>query len=426
MTLAPAIGARAPSARDRGTVLDHAEVAFVFLTILLMSQALLPAVFAPEQPNEGPPWMRMMWFPIYGGTLLFAMLRLERMASVWITALATAPLIALAFISSEWSLLPDVSSRRALALTFTTAFGLYLAARFSWARLAEVVAAAFLLMALGSVVAALAFPSLGVESDIHAGAWKGLWLQKNAMGAAMVRGLLACACAAILVPERRTFWAAAAALCAGLVLLSTSMTAFMGMVVCLGSMAGVRMLRSGGLGVIALLWLALLGSAALLAAVVLAPDQFFALIGKDPTLTGRTDIWDAVLRRVAAEPGGHGFAAFWTAEQGPALYIQEEADWEVPNAHNGWLELLLWFGWTGVWMFAAHFALAVAATGRRLWSADGGAYWAVPVMLLFGLFSLSESTIMQWNNLSWVIYVATLAKLLQVATGPDRRTAAAP
>ena len=426
MTFAPAIGARAPYARERGTVLEHAEVTFVFLAILLMSQALLPALFAPEQPNEGPAWMRAMWFPIYGGTLLFAGLRLERMASVWIAALVTAPLILLAFASKEWSLLPDVSARRALALTFTTGFSLYLAARFSWARLAEVAGAAFLLMALGSVVAALAFPGLGVESDIHAGAWKGLWLQKNAMGAAMVRGLLACACAAILVPERRAFWAGAAALCAGLVLLSTSMTALMGLIVCLGSMAAVRMIRSGGLGLIAVLWLALLAGAGLLAAVLLAPDQFFALIGKDPTLTGRTDIWDAVLRRVAAEPGGHGFAAFWTAEQGPALYIQEEADWEVPNAHNGWLELLLWFGWTGVWMFGVHFALAIAATGKRLWSADGGAYWAVPVMLLFGLFSLSESTIMQWNNLSWVIYVATLAKLLQVSTGPERRMAAAP
>ena len=426
MTFAPAIGARAPYARERGTVLEHAEVAFVFLAILLMSQALLPALFAPEQPSEGPAWMRLMWFPIYAGTLLFTALRFERMGSVWIAAALTAPLILLAFISKEWSLLPDVTMRRALALTFTTGLGLYIAARFSWANLAELIGAAFLLTAVGSVIAALAFPGLGIESEIHVGAWKGLWLQKNAFGAAMVRALMACTCAAVLVPRRRVFWTGAAALCGGLVLLSTSMTALMGLIVCLGSVAAVRMIRSGGLGLIAVLWLALVAGGAMAAAVLLVPDQFFAAIGKDPTLTGRTDIWSAVLRRVAEEPSGHGFAAFWTAEDGPALYVQEEADWEVPNAHNGWLELLLWFGWTGVWTFAAHFALAVAATGSRLWSPDGGAYWAVPVMLLFGLFSLSESTIMQWNNLSWVIYVATLAKLLQVSTGPDRRTAAAP
>ena len=249
----------------------------------------------------------------------------------------------------------------------------------------------------------------------------------NALGAAMVRGTLACACAAVLAPRRRTLWTGAAVLCAALVLASTSTTGLLGLLLTLATLLGIRLLRSGVVGAVAAMWLGLVAAAVSVAGVLLlAPQLFFDLVGKDATLTGRTDIWEAVLRRVAAEPGGHGYAAFWSAESGPAVYVREEADWPVPNAHNGWLEMMLWFGYAGVWVFAAHYLVTLGGSLGRIWSRDGGAYFAMPSTLLFALFSLSESTIMQWNNLSWVLYVAALAKLLQVSTEPERRTSAAP
>ena len=38
-------------------------------------------------------------------------------------------------------------------------------------------------------------------------------------------------------------------------------------------------------------------------------------------------------------------------------------------------------------------------------------YWAVLSVLIFGMFSFSESTILQQNDLSWLIFVATASKL---------------
>ena len=426
MSVAYAPGVRAPAPAARATLLEAAEALFALAALFLMSNALLTPLFAGPDVVEEPGWMRTMWLPIYGALLLFCGIRAPRLGSIWLAAVLTAPLVALAFASVEWSLMPDVSTRRAVALTFTTLFGFYLAARYEWRALAELLATLFFALAVGSLVAAVAFPSFGVDASTHPGAWKGLWVEKNALGGAMVRGTLACACAAILSPPRRRLWIGAAVLCAALVLLSTSTTGLLGLLLVLSVIVAVRMLRSGGLGAVAVVWLAVVAGCAAASVALLAPDLFFEAVGKDPTLTGRTSIWEAVMRRVAEEPGGHGYAAFWSAEGGPREYIRIEADWPVPNAHNGWLEMLLWFGWVGLGLFAAHYAVTLAATARTVWSADAGAYFALPSVLIFALFSVSESTIMQWNNLSWVIYVATLAKLLQVSTGPERRTAAAP
>ena len=426
MTYAPAARVGAGPVPARATVLEAAETAFVLASLFLMSQALLTPLFSPPGALDEPTWMRLLWPPVYGGVLFFAAARAARLGSIWPAALLTAPLIVMALLSVDRSMFPDVTMRRSIALAFTTFFGLYLAARYDWRQLVELLAALFFTLAVGSLVASVAFPSFGVDASVHPGAWKGLWLEKNALGAAMVRGTLACACAAVLAPGRRWLWAAGALLCAGLVLASTSTTALLALLLVCATLLGLRMLRSGGVGAVAALWLGLAGVIGVAMLFLLAPELFFQLVGKDATLTGRTDIWDAVMRRVAAQPGGHGFAAFWSSESAPANYVRTEADWPVPNAHNGWLEMMLWFGYAGAWVFAAHYLVTLAACTTRIWSADGGAYFAVPSTLLFALFSLSESTIMQWNNLSWVLYVATLAKVLQVSSGPERRTSAAP
>ena len=47
------------------------------------------------------------------------------------------------------------------------------------------IALTFGILAVLSVFMALAVPSLGVDHDVHAGAWKGLWWEKNALGAVM-------------------------------------------------------------------------------------------------------------------------------------------------------------------------------------------------------------------------------------------------
>ena len=70
-------------------------------------------------------------------------------------------------------------------------------------------------------------------------------------------------------------------------------------------------------------------------------------LGKDPTLTGRTQIWKLVLGLHTNPWVGTGFESFWL---GPRLEKMRTAlpNFPVNEAHNGYLEVYLNLGWAGI------------------------------------------------------------------------------
>ena len=86
-------------------------------------------------------------------------------------------------------------------------------------------------------------------------------------------------------------------------------------------------------------------------------------------------------------------------------------EWGVPSAHNGWLETWLSIGAVGVAAFGIFFILTVILAFDRLRKGGTETYWVILSTVMFFAFSMSESTILQQNDLSWVMFVATSAKL---------------
>jgi O-antigen ligase len=83
------------------------------------------------------------------------------------------------------------------------------------------------------------------------------------------------------------------------------------------------------------------------------PDLMLDLIGKDPTLTGRTEIWGYVIQDISLKPLlGWGYFAFWIPSNPAAVEIGNAVQWVVPEAHNGLLEMLLHIGMVGTAIFA--------------------------------------------------------------------------
>ena len=195
---------------------------------------------------------------------------------------------------------------------------------------------------------------------------------------------------------------------------STSTTALLTLLLVAAMLPVIMAVRTGGAMGVAAVWLTLTAGAALVAATVFLPDLVFGAFGKDSTLTGRTDIWELVMLSIGERPVlGYGFGAYWfDPDHGPSAVIRDVLEWPVPNAHNGWLETLLGFGYVGLALFAVHLATALTAALVRLPSQPDG-YWALPFLAIFLVSSLSESSIIQQNSMAWVLYVATAAKLLQ-------------
>jgi O-antigen ligase len=271
----------------------------------------------------------------------------------------------------------------------------------------------FLALAVGSYVVSLAVPSLGANDPVHPGSWNGLWYEKNQMGGLMTHGALVCAVAAIFEPHRRALWLFGSALCVGAVVMTDSTTSLLGVAVALGSLIAMLILRRGGGVALTAVWAFVAGVGGFVALVALAPDLFFKLIGKDPSLTGRTEIWGAVLHQVQLQPWvGYGFGAVWTDPWGPAWFIRHEVKWSAPTAHNGWLDVLLQLGIVGLVLAALYFILtAVAASTRLLRGREG--LWAIPFIAIFALLSVSESTLLQYNGLPWLMYTLISAKLFE-------------
>jgi O-antigen ligase len=74
-------------------------------------------------------------------------------------------------------------------------------------------------------------------------------------------------------------------------------------------------------------------------------------LGKDPTLTGRTEIWAEVLTLPVSRLVGAGYESFWLGQRLQQVWARFP-DMLITEAHNGYLEMYLTLGWVGVSLLA--------------------------------------------------------------------------
>jgi len=88
-----------------------------------------------------------------------------------------------------------------------------------------------------------------------------------------------------------------------------------------------------------------------LCAVFLPEANLVQSLGRDPTLTGRTRIWAAVISVVRNPMLGAGFESFWTGDRLHKIWVLINEP-GIQEAHDGYLEVYLNLGWIGVALLA--------------------------------------------------------------------------
>jgi O-antigen ligase len=294
----------------------------------------------------------------------------------------------------------------------TTLAGLAIAARYDWDGLVQRLAFAFFLMAFVSLLIVIIKPSQGIMAVVYEGAWKGPFPEKNYLGGLMAKGLIVSMCAFAMRPSRGWLWIPAGLLCFFLVLMSTSKTALLISLFGILAFLAMRVFRRFPILRLPVLYLLVASITAFAVLFLTIPDELFGLIGKDATFTGRTDIWEQLIIAIKEKPVlGYGYGTFWQDPLGPSYNLRQTLQWGVPTAHNGWFETWLSSGMVGVIMFSILYIFTLILAFDRIKRGGVEAYWVVLSVLMFAMFSLSESTILQQNDLSWLIFVATSAKL---------------
>ena len=129
-------------------------------------------------------------------------------------------------------------------------------------------------------------------------------------------------------------------------------------------------------------------------------EEITYALGKDPTLTGRTELWETLFYVAQSKPiYGHGLGLF----QRPEIMHQYSLDfgWVAKSAHNSYLDLLLGIGWFGLLAFLKPLLEKififpfVKHNSYRVFSCT--------VIVTTLCFSFSESGALMSTSFNWII-----------------------
>lgn len=413
--------------RDRETSAVHPlEFFLLVVSLLVFSEGILPRLLSSDATSDGSALLRYLWLPIYA--LAFAGIvwkaRLVLQASIRLPFLMA--LLVLCAVSFTWSIDAGLTQRRSFAIIMTTAAGLFLGTRYSWKTMLRALAMVWLILALSSALTGLLVPDFGRDQTVHIGAWQGLFFEKNQLGGMMARAATVAAFLVLMDRKFRSVWMGLLIVCTLLVVLSTSITAILGLVIGLGAIGICALMKRGLATGLVTLWIGGLAAGVGIFVLVLVPDIVFQSLGRDMTLTGRTDIWITLIDYIQERPLlGYGYGAFWADGSDPGNWVRETLQWDAPTAHNSWIEVTLAMGFVGLGLLLADFVITVA---RALLSSVNTwvGVFALAFLAQFFLFSLSESASLQQNSIVWLIYVAIAAKLARRPKGIALITPARP
>lgn len=387
---------------------------FAFAVLLLSTGAGFSLSFSGSGTGSQTPVL-LLWLLAYGiggALVLDVLLRQRRRPSLppWLFLF-----LLLAVASGLWSETPSVTLRRSFALVGTTLVGLAIADRLPPVGVLEVIRRVTMVIAVASLVLYVLGDPRALD-EVHS-TLRGVVVTKNQLGRVMAVGLVACACLAYLNRARwRACLASGVSMAIALALTDSAgglLVSIIGLVA-IGALAVWRGQRSRvafGAAVIA-------GLGAVILAVPngISVEDVTGASGRDPTLTGRTEIWDESLRAARDRPlSGYGYGAFWGqggggVESGAAARIRARLAVPVANAHSGVLDVILDLGIPG----AIVALLVLAAAGRRgLHDARAGrADGALLRLLVVGLLlvaTATESGLLQENTFLTLLLVLAAA-----------------
>jgi len=313
--------------------------------------------------------------------------------------------------STLWSLVPEITLKSGIAFTGFTIFSFYVGARYEWRELSGLLRWGYTSLAIVSV---LRDPSVGRE-------FAGITSHKNAFGSLMVVSTalwyLHYSQGAKTQKER---WIAL-----GFMLFSFYL---------------VRATNSGGSLVNSLMLIVVVSSLSFLSRLkfqwaftcivgftvlgiitsVYIIDNLESIVvgglGKDLTLTGRTEFWPQLIAAANQRPWfGYGFNGFFQQEeireQTPAYFIYTTNGFQPKTAHNGAISVLLSFGYPGLVLILGSLFTNLILAVRQL-SRSPLAESGIPIIYLVFIIlnNITEGSLGDIGD-AWLAYVLLTVRL---------------
>lgn len=295
-------------------------------------------------------------------------------------------------VSSLWSDYQFPTIRRSVTLSSCVFFGAYCYLQFGLRGTLELMGRSTIIVALISLAMYFLVPSIGHETaEGYEHAMRGVFSQKNSMGAAM---LLASTWYVYQVVDNPRS-VAKPLMCLGLlyvcVFLADSATSLL-ITMIVAAVGALFWSEGNWRRRMVVVYVFAVAATFMIAFVVLDTAQLLLLLNRDPTFTGRLPLWTFSLDAALQRPWlGYGYSGFWN-ENSPAVQtIWAAIDWKAPSAHNGYIDIMLQIGFVGlvlyVWVWGSIIGNSLVAWWQR---SLPEARWLLLFMLINLLLNLDE------------------------------------
>nr|CBX31467.1 hypothetical protein N47_E49790 [uncultured Desulfobacterium sp.] len=125
-------------------------------------------------------------------------------------------------------------------------------------------------------------------------------------------------------------------------------------------------------------------------------ESLFSEIGRDVTLTGRTEVWKNLIVTAMQHPLlGHGFGGFWTTEA--------REQYNISGSHNGYLSVLLHLGFVGLILVSLFILDSCRKAFRNL---TNDYYWGslwICYLFMFMINNITETSLGSFSTILMAI-----------------------
>jgi exopolysaccharide production protein ExoQ len=346
--------------------------------------------------------------------LLFIFFHWKRMAYIVTKDIFLCCLMVMAIASVLWSSNPATTSFDIRFLVRATLLGIYLPIRYPPRELIHLLSWTTGIAMILSVGFGLLFPAYSIQ---HGGtAWIGVFGHKQ--GAGSYLGFTATLFTIHAFDKRSNRWRALAGLGLAMVLVLLSQSKA-GLVLCLLPFMLMPLYKISKQGKYraAMLITAFVISCLVAALIILNLETIVVgWLGKDLEFNGRLPIWILAIGKIFEQPWlGYGYHGFWTCDVSDSILFNTWLSLEegfktrtvIPNAHQGFIDLVIQLGFVGGALFFASFILLLKRViDLVLITRSIEYFWMFLFLAYFLVINLVESVNILEQGNAWIIYVS--------------------
>ena len=326
--------------------------------------------------------------------------------------------VALALVSTTWSLDLVTSAFRAVELLLATAVATYIGTRYRSTQMLQILfwsGAIFLILCIGTV---FVLPGVGqMYSRPEYRSWRGVYWNKNHLGSIAALANIVALCRMLIAFEHRR----EASVVGGIFYLLSWVVLYFSH----SATGGIVLIALHVFVLCAWLWINVSHRVqawhySVAVGIVVAAsmwteasvDRVFSTFNRSPTLSGRVDLWNYLLKEVVPQHlwWGHGFGAIWTVESFRVAAAQR-IGWPYPVliADNGFLDILLHLGIVGLLTFSSVLTIATVRSFRYALARRTLAGF-FPLLTMFYAFvgNVAFSLFAETELFVWFLIVAVL------------------